>query len=279
MTISRRIENLSTDLKLTFEKRASEFEYYSLALDESTDATDTAQLVVFIRGIDSKFNLTEELANLHSLNDTTTGVDIFKAVMKEIDAIGLKLHNLCGVTTDGAPSMTGREKGLVALLEKERINSGSSTMKLVKVHCIIHQENLCSKSLRIQNEMEIVVKTVNFIRARGLNHRQFRKLLDEMDSQYGDLLYYTEVRWLSRGAMLRRFYELREEVFHFMEEKGKPDFHLKDPLWLCDLAFLVDITQHLNFLNSKLQGKISLFTICLTSFAPLKQSSRYGKNN
>ena len=58
--------------------------------------------------------------------------------------------------------------------------------------------------------------------------------------------------------MLRRFYELREEVFHFMEEKGKPDFNLKDPLWLCDLAFLVDVTQHLNFLNSKLQGKNQL---------------------
>ena len=207
MTISRRIDNLSTDLKLTLEKRASEFEYYSLALDESTDAIDTAQLAVFVRGIDSKFNLTEELANLHSLHDKTTGIDIYKAVMNGIDAIGLKFNHLCGVTTDGAPSMIGREKGSVALLEKERINSGSSTMKLVKVHGIIHQENLCSKSLRMQSVMEIVVKTVNFIRARGLNHRQF-----------------------SRGAMLRRFYELREEVFHFMEEKGKSVFHLNDPL-------------------------------------------------
>ena len=74
--------------------------------------------------------------------------------MKGIDAIGLKLHNLCGVTTYGAPSMTGREKGLVALLEKERINLGGSTVKLVKVHCIIHQENLCSKSLRMHSVME-----------------------------------------------------------------------------------------------------------------------------
>ena len=256
MTISRRIEYLATDIKLSLVKRASEFEYYSLALDESTDATDTAQLAVFVRGIDSEFNIiTEELANLHSLRDTTTGVDIYQAVREGIDAIGLKLHNLCGITTDGAPSMVGKEKGFVALLEKERIISGSNTVKLVKVHCIIHQENLCSKSLRMKSVMEIVVKTINYIRARGLNHRQFRKLLDEMESQYGDLLYYTEVRWLSRGAMLRRFYELREEVNHFMVEKGKPVLHFDDPQWVCDLAFLVDITQYLNILNSKLQGR------------------------
>ena len=61
--------------------------------------------------------------------------------------------------------------------------------------------------------MEIVVKTVNFIRARGLNHRQFRKLLDEMDSQYGDILYYTEVRWLSRGAMFDAFMNSEKKYF------------------------------------------------------------------
>ena len=77
MTISRRKENLSTDLKLTLEKRGTEFEYYSLAFDDSTYATDRAQLAVFVRGIDSKFNLSVELANLHGLHDTTTGVDIF----------------------------------------------------------------------------------------------------------------------------------------------------------------------------------------------------------
>lgn len=44
--------------------------------------------------------------------------------MKGIDAIGIKLNDLCEITTNGAPSMIGREKGSVTLLENEKINLG-----------------------------------------------------------------------------------------------------------------------------------------------------------
>jgi hypothetical protein len=37
-----------------------------LALDESTDTLDTAQLLIFVRGIDAEFEITEELAGLQS---------------------------------------------------------------------------------------------------------------------------------------------------------------------------------------------------------------------
>ena len=40
--------------------RIASFQFFSLALDESTNASDTAQLAVFIRGIDSEFTITEE---------------------------------------------------------------------------------------------------------------------------------------------------------------------------------------------------------------------------
>ena len=56
--------------------------------------------------------------------------------------------------------------------------------------------------------MSTVVKIINFILARGLNHRQFKSLLEEMNAQYQDVMYFCEVRWLSRGAMLERFYDL-----------------------------------------------------------------------
>jgi hypothetical protein len=46
--------------------------------------------------------------------------------------------------------------------------------------------------------------------AKG-NHES---LLDEIQSEHGDLLYYCEV--LSRGKMLRRFWDLLDEVIAFM---------------------------------------------------------------
>ena len=102
--------------------------------------------------------------------------------------------------------------------------------------------------------MNVVVHTVNFIRARGLNHRQSDCFLNDNDIPAG-IPYHTEVRWLSRGVVLKRFFELRDEIGLFMEKKGSPVEELKCLKWLLDLAFMVDITQHLNNLNKMLQGR------------------------
>lgn len=58
--------------------------------------------------------------------------------------IGLKPEKLCGMTTDGAPSMVGRINGVVLLVEKVRENAG--TNEIFRTHYIIHQESPCGKS-------------------------------------------------------------------------------------------------------------------------------------
>ena len=106
--------------------------------------------------------------------------------------------------------MVGRNGGLVKLVTNDAI-AAENTM-LMKYHCIIHQGNLCGKILKIENVITLIVKTIKFIRAKALNHRQFQWFLKVLSTEFTDVIYYTEVRWLSKGHMLERFYHLRTEI-------------------------------------------------------------------
>jgi len=75
--------------------------------------------------------------------------------------------------------------------------------------------------------IHVVVQTVNFIRSRGLTHRQFDSLLREKDHNYG-LPYHSEVKWLSQSAVMRRSFELREEIEQFLDKNGKSVFQSKE---------------------------------------------------
>ena len=54
--------------------------------------------------------------------------------------------------------------------------------ELTVYHCIIHQESLCGKALKIEHVMSTITRVVNLIRAKGLNHRQFKFFLEEIGS-------------------------------------------------------------------------------------------------
>ncbi|KAE9522594.1 hypothetical protein AGLY_017016 [Aphis glycines] len=78
--------------------------------------------------------------------------------------------------------------------------------------------------------------------------------------EYGDLLLHTDVRWLSRGKCLERFFDLRKEILNFLKTNITTDTtyfenQLVNKQFLCSLAFLTDISQHLNKLNLQLQGR------------------------
>ena len=125
---------------------------------------------------------------------------------------------------------------------------------VVVSHCIIHQENLCPNVLAFVEVMRNVVQCVYYIRAQGLNHRQFKAFLKYLDHDYLDVVYFSTVYWLSRAATLKRLWYMQQEIKLFMESRHPNVAFLCDENWLNDLAFLADITQHLSELNLKLQG-------------------------
>ena len=220
-TVATRVTELAADVEKQLLATAKNVEAFSIALDESTD--------VFIRGIDCSLNVTEEFLELTPLRSTTTGRDIFLALENCMKKHGLPWDKLVCLATDGAPAMCSSNVGVVGLVKKKLNNLEANEINFISVHCILHQGALCSKSLQMKEVMDLVVKTVNFIRSHGLNHRQFKSFLVDMDSEYGELLYHTEVRWLSRGKILKRFFALRNEISLFMKMKNKAILLLNDP--------------------------------------------------
>jgi len=88
-------------------------------------------------------------------------------------------------------------------------------------HCNIHREVLVSTNLldNLKIVLNTSVKIINYIKTRPLLSQLFEKLCEEMGSSYKSLLLHNEVRWLSRGKVIIRLVELREEVSMFLKEK------------------------------------------------------------
>ena len=57
--------------------------------------------------------------------------------------------------------------------------------------------------LEVKHIMDPVMRAVNAIRAHGLKHRQFPSFLEDIEAD-SDVLYHTNVRWLSMGKGLKR---------------------------------------------------------------------------
>ena len=103
-------------------------------------------------------------------------------------------------------------------------------------------------------------KIVILIKAKALNSRNFSMLCDEMGSQ----LFYTSVRWLSRGKVLARLFELQREVKQFLLKQNKHELYkyLEDDHWIAKLAYMADVFEHMNELNIKMQGISESILIC-----------------
>ena len=166
-TIKNRIEEMPIDItdQVISSMKDSKFGF-SMQLDESTDITNNAQLLVYTT---QNYDAKTELLMSKELSSTTKGKDVFQTILynffkeNEID-----WKKLIGCTTDGAPSMLGSKSGYTTYVETV---SSNATI----VHCFIHRFVLCAKMLyeKMLLYLKRVVKLVNFVKTSAVNARLF----------------------------------------------------------------------------------------------------------
>uniref|UniRef100_A0A3P8SCE9 HAT C-terminal dimerisation domain-containing protein n=1 Tax=Amphiprion percula TaxID=161767 RepID=A0A3P8SCE9_AMPPE len=127
-------------------------------------------------------------------------------------------------------------EGFVALLHQHE------NRPILSLHCILHQEALCAQMCgeQLGEVMSLVIR--------------IKTLLDEVGNNYPGLLLHSDVHWLSRGKVLSRFAACLSEIRTFLEMKDVEHPELTNTEWLMKFYYLVDMTEHLNHLNVKMQG-------------------------
>lgn len=107
-------------------------------------------------------------------------------------------------------------------------------------------------------------RCINYIHAKTLNRSQFRLLFEKEIREYSKLHLSYAMRWLPRGSILKHFFNLREQMLQFLEQKEALPLEtdlLKNTSCMSDLAFIVDITNYHNILNHEV--KIIHLLLCL----------------
>ena len=111
--------------------------------------------------------------------------------------------------------MSGRFGGLRTLVQGVAVN--------VKwTYCLIQREALASQQLSgdLNGVLKAVVKTVNFIKVRPLKARLFQRLCDELGAEHNNLLFYCNAKWLSKGKVLLRAYDLKNKISILLKEEN-----------------------------------------------------------
>lgn len=248
--VKDRISTLAENVREQVLSSINASKFFAIQLDETTDVSSNSQLMVYVRykGLQT---IEEEMLFCAPLELRCQGIDVFNKVNEYFDKANLKWEDCIAVSVDGAPAMLGRVRGFSAFARERN-------PKMEVNHCMIHRQALFVKHLEPELEvvMHDIIQIVNFIKGHALQTRLFRDLCKDGEAEYTDLLYHTEVRWLSRGNVLNRVWALKAELQTFLAgQQHVLAEKFTNYCWVAHLAYLADIFEHVNALNKELQGK------------------------
>ncbi|XP_078256189.1 protein FAM200A-like [Rhinoraja longicauda] len=203
-TMKLRSTMIAEDVKHQLMAKLLEAPFFALQFDEPMDIKNDAQLIVHCRLPDQSLGkIVEHYLFGVPVGEQTTGEFIFSKLDEFMENENLSWSKY--VATDSAAAMMGKHKGATARIKEKSHNH-------TFLHCCLHREALAAKKLNTccndqKNELEEllqdVVKIVNAFRPQAKKCRLFSEQCKDMSADHMILLLHSEVRWLSRGRVLK----------------------------------------------------------------------------
>lgn len=259
-TLKSNIDDISRSLNSRLVRLSKEFSCYSLAIDDYRDHTADVQFITFIRGVTKDLTVVEEYLGVISNEEATSSGKFCHSIIKLLSdrCPQLQLESLVGITANKS-SIVSKELNSVASLLKSNVElndfSGLLGMadSVVVIHCFLRQVAHCMQILTADDALEVANKCIDLLRANP--DFQIPSLSDSLlaESQKSHL-EHPEVGWIENVKILEPFFQHIDHIQNFLKDnnitlttKDGADIcsMLSDTAWLVDLAFLVDISRHI----------------------------------
>ena len=190
-------------------------------VDETTDISNTEQLVFCIRHVDDQLNTHEEFIGLHSL-ESTTAQNIFHTIEDILLRLSLQLENCRGQCYDGASSMAGCKTGVATtLLRKEP--------RALYTHCYGHALNLAvQESVKanciLRDTLDTVEEMTKLIKKSPKREAIFLKVKNDIACESPGIRLLCPTRWTVRAAALTSIcenYSTLRDTWNFAQQESK----------------------------------------------------------
>ncbi|CAI7866817.1 unnamed protein product [Closterium sp. NIES-53] len=245
-------QSLATWLQTTQLEHILRSPFISIAIDESTDRVRGKHLILYATFVRESVVATEfmQLITVEKADAST----LLSLLLSHLQAVGVDLQRISGISTDGASVMMGSQAGLVVRLQEK-------VPHLISCHCITHREVLAAKdaaeALPVFNMVDDLIRVVSDLLGRsGPKHQRFMDLQELFTETSLEVQGIHQVRWLSRGDALLRILAVWPAVIVFLKEIHAAMFLLATSYrFHFFMYFLADVLEQLNFLNKTFQQR------------------------
>ncbi|KAL7292528.1 hypothetical protein TKK_0014099 [Trichogramma kaykai] len=196
---------------------------FTICVDESTDVSKDKLLAIEVRFFDFEdLKVKTFFWDLYpvfekNIKASATAERLFQCINLSFSSYNVPLNNIHAISMDGCSTMTGRTRGVKALLEAVIPN-------VISIRCPAHITHLVAKHAveRLPKNLLSFIKNVNAMLKSSNKLKDFASLQNYMDVIPHKILAYKEVRWLSLENTVFRLLEQWDVIFSFSR-----DLHLE----------------------------------------------------